>query len=346
MSASSTSLREDVVPRYRWRPVPARAYEIWYGKLVYSHGEGKCGFWFRYELLTRPRGESPRADVWAIHFDAIDPSGNWHAHESFDIERIRVSPDVLAVALERDTYLAWDAVGGCVRAVGEVKRGTGRVRWDLRFPPRGPSFRYVSPSLLAQLFAASNAATPFEDVRYDGSLTLDGEQAAGGHERRELRNCAGMLGHIWGSRQADGWCWLHANDFVGADGRPARAALEALTLARGDNSSAATTVFLRLDDEVYEANGPLDLLHGNKGLVSRGGYRVESAAGGAHLEAYASVDAGRTQTFELPDTGASRLTNTSSLLAELELVIRRPRDAAPVRLVCRSGAALERVERL
>lgn len=342
MALPDSSWREDVLPRYRWRPVPSRAYEVWYGKTVYSHEGRNCGFWFRYELLTRSEGQQPRADVWGIHFDATDPSGNFQLHQSFDFERLQISPDVLTIAMDRDTYLVWDAVAGCVRSAARLTGPDRSLSWDLRFFPEPPSFRYVSPAMVARLVADSNAATPFEDVSYDGWLERD--VASAGH-RRPLRGAPGMLGHIWGARHADGWCWLHANQFRAEDGTPVRAALEALTLTRGGNRNALTTVFLRLGDEVLDASGPIDLLRRNRGTVSRGGYRLETSGGGLHVEAYASVEPGRERTFELIDTDGTTLSNTSSLVGDVELVVRRGDGTRPMRLTCRSAAALEKVER-
>lgn len=177
--------------RPRWDGKRGR-YEVWH--LTMSHPEGTTGYWIRYTLRS-PVAGPPERKLWFASFDRTDPS------RTFGINGFAEGRPVQGPA-----FGVGDALLDAGAARGSLKGGGHEVRWDVRWPTGQPTFRVLPPALYRGSLAPSRPFSPNPDVRFGGSIEIDGE-------RVDLDGFAGQQGHVEGTRHAERWAWAHCNAF-------------------------------------------------------------------------------------------------------------------------------------
>ncbi len=140
---------------------------------------------------------------------------------------------------------------------------------------------------------------PHADLAIDGTIDLAGE-------RLELTGARGGQAHLWGSKHARSWAWVHCNDFTTPDGEPvADAFIDGVSVVVprfGRDASPSTPVVGRIDGEDFSSTSPLRVVT-NPSTFALTGWRFEAVDGTRKL--IGEVDAEREQlagvTYHDPD---------------------------------------------
>ena len=153
-------------------------YEVWYGKLNFDEDKA---FWFRYTVQNGPTEESA---LWAIFFDG---------------PRITAHKKISHITSPAGTLDEQHARGH-----------TGKIRWALTYKHNNGGFDPVPTSLKKLHLTKSLTQTPVIDARFEGVIEVEGRTY-------EVKNSPGMIGHVWGKKQALEWTWCHCNRFLSSD---------------------------------------------------------------------------------------------------------------------------------
>lgn len=181
----------------RFPRVAAKAghYESFYVKAC-RPGGGQ-GVWIRHTVHKRP-GEEPNASIWFVLFDR-------------DAEGPRATKVTVPAGELSAPVGAWvrvaDAEIGPGWGSGSVATDALEASWDLTFGGDAPPCRYLPTDRLYETrLPRTKFVAPFPDARFDGRLTVAGEEI-------ELAGWPGMIGHNWGSEHAERWVWLEGTGF-------------------------------------------------------------------------------------------------------------------------------------
>jgi hypothetical protein len=285
----------------RWDGRPGH-YEVYY--LTLTDGASGVGAWIRY-TMSAP-GE---AALWFVAFDGAAI----HARKqvlAIDELTSREQPFELRIG---------DAVLSDRAAAGRFED----VAWDLRWTPSGSTYRHVHPLAERLGLAQTVLELPHADLEIEGTITYAGE-------RLELAGARGGQAHLWGSKHADTWAWVHCSDLRDDRGEPVPGAfLDAVSVrARrgGWEVGPFTPVVGRLLGEDFCSVSPRRVLT-NWSSYALTGWRFEAIDGARKL--IAEVDAARDRlvgvTYHDPDGTPAYCYNTETASIRLHLYERAPR---------------------
>ena len=279
-------------------------YEVWY--LTLTDGASGVGVWIRY-TMSAP-GEA------ALWFVATDPrSARAIARKALrPIDQFRARAEPFEVRIG-DAMLSGDTAAG----------GFDDVAWDLHWAPSGRGYRHVHPLAERLGLAQTVLELPEPDLAIDGTLTFAGS-------RLELAGARGAQAHIWGSKHADNWAWVHCNDLLDAGGNPAPGAFVdavSVSVRRGGRQiGPLTPVVGRFGDRDFSSISPLRVL-ANWSSYALTGWRFEAIDSARKL--VAEVDAARDElvgvTYKDPDGDPAYCYNTETASIRLHLYERAPR---------------------
>ena len=199
-------------------------YEIWYGKLNIAPNEA---FWFRYTLLN---GKTKEAALWAIYFH---PEKIIAQKKVYALSDLSFTQDVrLPSGLLNDT---------------KTQGSLDRLQWNFIYENKGGSFDPV-PFLFKFLhLSQSSTKTVASNAHFNGTLTIDGKS-------HSLYNVRGMMGHVWGKKQAQEWTWAHCNTF------PEEGVIfEGLSARIHHHLKPLTSLYLKYNGKEYFFNSAIDL---------------------------------------------------------------------------------------
>ena len=179
----------DTIPRWNGR---RGRYEVWF--LTMSHPDGESGFWIRYTLRA-PIAGPPERKLWFARFDREDPT------RSFGINGFAEGRPMQGPA-----FGVGDALLDAGAARGSLKGGGHEVRWDVRWPTGQETLRLLPHALYRANLAPTRPYSPNPDVRFGGTIEVDGETV-------DLDRFCGQQGHLEGTRHAERWAWAHCNAF-------------------------------------------------------------------------------------------------------------------------------------
>jgi hypothetical protein len=182
----------------QWDGSPGH-YEVWYLTLT-DPGSG-VGLWIRLTMVAPLAGDAT-CSLWLL---AMDPAANAviARKATYPIDRLTARADPFAVTIA-DAHLDDGSTAGRLEDVA----------WDLRWPAGRP-YDHVNPLLARAKIAKTVLTLPHGDVRVDGSVQLpDGRSL-------QITHARGGQAHLYGSKHAARWAWVHAGDFT-EDGAPAR----------------------------------------------------------------------------------------------------------------------------
>jgi hypothetical protein len=183
----------------RWNGQPGH-YEIYYLSLT-DRGSG-CGLWIRYTMVAPLGSGQPTASLW---FMAMEPEGNGppigrKANWPADALHAQAAPFEVRIG---DAVLSEHAATGAFED----------VEWDLRWEPDGPPAEHVHPLLQKARIAKTVLVLPQPDIAISGTVRW-------GERTLELDRARGGQAHIWGSKHASRWAWVHCNDLETVEGAP------------------------------------------------------------------------------------------------------------------------------
>ncbi|HVS28046.1 MAG TPA: hypothetical protein VHE14_00725 [Solirubrobacteraceae bacterium] len=174
----------------RWDGGPGH-YEVYYLSLT-DRGSG-CGFWIRYTMVAPLDGEAT-CSLWFMAMDPNDPSANVGRKASWPAAELAAEADPFSLRVEQATLDERSARGAFED-----------VAWDLTWEPATRGYQHVSQLLQRAKIAKTILTLPQPALAISGSITWAGRTI-------ELDDAHGGQAHLWGSKHAGRWAWIHAND--------------------------------------------------------------------------------------------------------------------------------------
>jgi hypothetical protein len=281
-----------------WNGRPGH-YEVYY--LTLTDPATGVGAWIRYTMLAplSSRDEPASASLWFLAMDPHSDGGSvFGVKQTVPIADLHAESDPFALRIGEAT-LSDGAMSGSVPGAS----------WDLRWAP-GRSYEHVHPALRAAKVAATILALPSADVALEGEICFGGR-------RLELSGARGGQAHLWGSKHADSWAWVHCNDFQTLEGEPvADTFLDGVSVyvkRLGRRVGPSTPVVGRVDGRDFRSTSPLRVVV-NPSNFALTGWRFEAVDGPCKL--VCEVDADRRQlagvTYHDPDGERAYCYNTET----------------------------------
>jgi hypothetical protein len=215
----------------QWDGTPGH-YEVYY--VSATDPATGIGLWIRYTMVAPLDGDAT-CSLW---FMAMDPTGDVRLGRkiSYPVEQLVAEPEPFRLLIA-DSELSDRGMAG----------GFDDVRWELSWEP-GKPYEHVHPLLRRARIAKTVLVLPHADVTIDGTVGF-------GDRELTLERVRGGQAHLWGSKHANRWAWVHCNDFPGHEG----AFVDAVSVyvpRFGREFGPNTPVVARLLEEDFVANGP------------------------------------------------------------------------------------------
>jgi len=189
--------------------------EVWYLKL--NDPGSQWALWLRFTLLVTANGFKQVAETWSI-FSQRMPSREVRkvaAKQTFPIQEFKAEAGVgfkIAHSEFTDSHTR-----------GQIQSKGNTIEWDFTIRERNPLHVEYVPEILSKLKLVKNRViTPGEDLVFNGTLRINGEQI-------QVTEAMGMQGHLAGPKNGHSWVWAHCNAFLNEQGRPASFVFEGLT---------------------------------------------------------------------------------------------------------------------
>ncbi len=285
-------------------------YEVYY--LTVTEPRTGVGLWIRYTMLAPLRGEAS-CSLW---FLAMDPRGSGTP--------LRARKLTLPVSELRPRQDPFELVLGEARLSDRGMAGAFEdVAWELRWEPAGRPYEHVHPLLRRAKAAQTILVLPHADLAIDGKVTFGGEDL-------ELSGARGGQAHLWGTKHAHRWAWVHCNDFATPSGEPVGDAFVdgvSVVVNRGGRQVGPSTPVLgRFEGEDFACTEPWRVVRSESSFALTG-WRFEALDGARKL--VAEVDARRDQlagvTYHDPDGQPAYCYNSETASMRLHLYERARR---------------------
>jgi hypothetical protein len=287
-------------------------YEVYY--LTLTDPTSGVGVWIRLSLLAPADGaESPTASLWLL---AMDPRAGkapvFGRKRTVPIEALRSQDSPFA--LDIDAAVITD--NGCSGAFEDVG-------WDLRWRPNEHGYEHVHPVLRRAAIAKTVLVLPHADLQIDGTIRF-------GPEQLELAGARGGQAHLWGSKHASSWAWVHCNDFTTVEGEPVPGdfvdGVSVRVPRAGREVGPNTPVVARVDGQDFQSTTPWRVIT-NPSIFALTGWRFEAVDGTRKL--IGQVNAQRAQlagvTYHDPDGERAYCYNSETASMRLQLFDRARR---------------------
>src|SRR3989338_3076129 len=288
-------------------------YEIWYGKLNIAPNEA---FWFRYTLLN---GKTKESALWAIYFG---PQKIIAQKKVFELSQLELTSSRLSLPLG---FLSDTSLEGSLP----------HIQWRLNYQNKNGTFDPV-PLLFKRLHLTKTLVqTPLLDGTFSGDIVVE-------DQRRSFQNIPGMIGHVWGTRQALEWTWAHCNSFdqkeVVFEGLSAR-----IPLLKWP-SPPLTSLYLKYEGKEVLFNTALDLLKSQSSFgYTFWNFKAQSKE--ITLSGKVKSLPQKIAVVTYTDTDDSHLYCHNSKLADLELTVFEHKTQAQKIFKSKATTALEWVTR-
>lgn len=290
----------------RWDGQPGH-YEVYY--LTVTEPESGVGVWIRYTMVAplSATGEPATASLWVL---AMDPRPD----RPSTLGRKRTVPVEEMLSVNDPFELTIDGARLHDRGMSGAFED---VTWDLHWEPADRGYQHVHPALQRLGVAKTVLVLPQADLAVNGTITL-------GDERLELRGARAGQAHLWGSKHASSWAWVHCSDFTHPDGTPARGAfvdgVSVFVPRFGRQVGPNTPVVARIDGRDFTSVSPRRVL-GNDSTFTLTGWRFEAVDGNRKL--IGEVDADREQlagvTYHDPDGDLAYCYNSETATMRLHV---------------------------
>jgi hypothetical protein len=250
-------------------------YEVYYVTL--TDPRSGVGVWIRYTMVAPlvQTGDAPTCSLW---FLAMDPNQHRVAGGKHTLP-------VAAMQAESDPFEL--RIGEATLSDRGMRGGFDDLEWDLRWSPSTKHYEHVHPLLRRLKVAQTVLVLPHADLTIDGTLGFAGR-------RLELEAVRGGQAHLWGSKHASSWAWVHCNDFASLEGdKMAGTFVDAVSVfvsRLGREAGPNTPVVGCIDGEDFTSTSARRIL-GNESTFALTGWRFEAIDGARKL--VAEVDADR-----------------------------------------------------
>jgi hypothetical protein len=252
-------------------------YEVYY--LTVTDPATGVGLWIRYTMVAplKTTGDPATCALWLLAMDPRPQSrGTIGRKATFGIEQLRSQTDRFELEIG-DATLTDRGMAGRFEDVS----------WELSWEPTLGHYEHVHAALRRTGIAQTVLVLPHGDVAVRGSVELPGE-------RLTLGDAPGGQAHLWGSKHARRWAWIHCNDFENLDGTPARGEMidgVSVFVSRGGREVGPNTpVVGRIMGQDFTSTSPWRVVR-NKSTFALTGWRFEAIDGRRKL--IGEVDADR-----------------------------------------------------
>lgn len=293
-------------------------YEIWFGKFNFDE---KKALWFRYSILN---GVQKEAAVWGLFFDEDHV---YAGKNSFPLESLSLQKkDVFS--LKKDFLSETIAVGQA-----------GPLDWKLEWKDSGRRFSH-GPSLFKKLgLTRSRYESCFLDIQFSGRVRLSTDKDPLTYK---IENAPGMISHIWGSRQAHHWAWVHCNHFQNTPDAVFEGVAAHLQIGKKVTGPLSSFV-LYLDGERYDFSS-LGIAFCSPSNSDGKKWRFSLKKGSLQLSGEAKLPQ-KVAVVKYTDTDGSSLFCHNSKMASLKLTFIDTRRGIHRTLETKNTAAFEIVNR-
>lgn len=285
-------------------------YEVYYVTLT-DHATG-VGLWIRYTMVAPlpAAGEPATCSLWFLAMDPRDGRRPTLGRKvSLPVSELSASPEPFGLQIGEATLSDHGMSGGFED-----------VSWELSWTPDERSYEHVHPILRRAKVAQTVLVLPHADVSIDGHVTI-------GDERIEIAGARGGQAHLWGSKHANSWAWVHCNDFQTPSGEPVPGAfVDAVSVfveRFGRRVGPNTPVVARFDGTDFISTSPRRVLV-NDSDFELTSWRFDATAGGRRL--VCEVEAERSQlagvTYHDPDGALAYCYNGETASMRVEVMDR------------------------
>ena len=302
MAGSANTLRWDGEPGH---------YEVYYVTATDPHTG--VGLWIRYTMVAPlpTTAEAASCSLWFLAMDPRPGAGPPLGRKlSFPIEAMRAHAEPFRLEL-----------GGAELTDAGMRGEISDVSWILSWTPATHPYQPVHP-LLGRLGAAQTVLVlPHAAVEMTGTIDIAGR-------RLELERVPGGQAHLWGSKHARRWAWIHCNDFTDQDGAPIAGAfidgVSAVVSRLGREVGPSTPVVGRLAGRDFLCTSPLRIVR-NPSRFDLAGWQFEAVDGRRKVvgEVEAPADQMAGVTYRDPDGELAYCYNSEIASLRLELLERR-----------------------
>ena len=292
----------------QWNGGPGH-YEVYY--LSMTDRASGIGAWIRYTMVAPlpDTGEDATCSLWFMAMDPERPGEGVGRKVSFPIAELvaEEAPFRLRVG---DSQLNDEGMTG----------GFEDVAWDLHWPAT-PGAEHVHPLLRRARIAKTVLTLPHANFNVGGTLTLPGGRTL------ELDGARGGQAHLWGSKHAARWAWVHCNDFETDEGEPRPDVwvdgVSVFVPRFGREVGPSTPVVGRFGGEDFASTRPLAVMR-NDSTFSLTSWRFEARDGDRKI--IGDVDAGRDSlvgvTYHDPDGDLAYCYNSEIATMRLQVLER------------------------
>ena len=291
----------------QWNEGPGH-YEVYYVTLT-DPATG-VGVWIRYTMLA-PLAQTSEPATAALWFLAMDPAIGAAAptigrKATLAVQRLRAQREPFELRIE-DAILTDSGMSGSI----------DDVSWDLRWDASGHAYEHVHPALRRLGVAKTVLVLPHADLSIDGTIELPGQKL-------ELAGARGGQAHLWGSKHARSWAWVHCSDFTTGEGEPVPGAfidgVSVIVPRFGRAAGPSTPIVGRIEGQDFSSTSPLRVI-ANPSTFALTGWRFEAVDGSRRL--IGEVDADRGQlagvTYHDPDGELAYCYNSETASMRLHL---------------------------
>jgi hypothetical protein len=251
----------------RWSGDPGH-YEVYY--LTLTEPETGIGLWIRYTMVApEPGGEPASCSLWFLAMDPRPASASPVGRKvSFPISELTARQDPFELRIG-DATLSDSGMAGSFEDFS----------WELAWTPSARPYEPVHPVLQRVGAAQTVLVLPHADVAIDGHVVLAGE-------RIEVAGVRGGQAHLWGSKHARRWAWVHCSDFVDSEGAPVPGTfidgVSAVVSRLGREVGPSTPVVGRVNGRDFSSTSPIRILR-NSSDFDLTSWRFEAKDGGRKL---------------------------------------------------------------
>jgi hypothetical protein len=303
----------------RWNGRPGH-YEVYY--LTITDPQTGVGIWIRYTMVAPLAAAGDDAEQseasCSLWFLAMDPRPDRAAtlarKATYGIERLEATREPFSLTIAGAT-LTDEGMAGSFEDVS----------WELRWKPAARPYEPVNPVLQRLGVAKTVLVLPHAHVPVEGVVTLPGGESL------ELAETCGGQAHLWGSKHASSWAWVHCNDFMSEEGQPVDAFIDGVSVIvprLGREVGPNTPVVARIDGAEFCSTSPLRILR-NDSSFGLEGWRFGATDGA--LRVVGEVAPVRNQlagvTYHDPDGELAYCYNTETASMRLEVQERSGRGS-------------------
>jgi hypothetical protein len=188
------------------------------------------------------------------------------------------------------------------------------VSFDLSWKPGPKAYQHVHPVLSRARIAKTVLELPHADLQVSGAVSFAGREL-------QLDRAPAGQAHLWGSKHAARWAWLHTNDLRTPDGeRIEDSFIDAVSVfvpRFGRQLGPSTPLVARFDGRDFISTSPARVL-ANRSRFGLTGWQLQASDGKRRLELRVSAPRERLVgvTYQDPDGERAYCYNTE--VASLE----------------------------